>query len=95
MTKKNVVKRRRKWTPKLPLSPQEKKLRACLSGSPKPIVMLARHVLHMTPMEIAMSGLRGARQRLGAIATRHNAKVKSLRIVAGEKRGTLRLSRVR
>lgn len=94
--KKTVVKRRRKWTPKLPLSPQEKKLRACLNGSPKPFTMLAVPVLGLTAKQMTkLAWRRRARQRLGAIAARHNAKVKSLRIEPGEKRGTLRLSRVR
>lgn len=92
---KGAVKKRA-WQPTIgaKLGPQEQKLRDLLTGrDAKPASMLFLKIVN--PTLINGTTRRQMQQRIGAIAARHNRKVKSPHIVRGDKPGTYRLKRVR
>lgn len=87
-------KTKRVWKPTIgaKLGPQEQTLRHALTvHKAADVVFLFRAVAR------AQSGIskRQMHQRVGAIAARHNRKVKSPHIVRGDEPGTYRLKRVR
>jgi len=90
-------KTKRTWKPVLgaKLGPQEKLLRDRLTNV-KAAVAVSVLFRHVAPKYDGNAiSPRKKQQRIGAIAARHNRKVKSPHIVSGDKPGTYRLKRVR
>lgn len=92
-------KTKRTWQPTIgaKLGPQEQRLRDAVARPTGPhlAIHLAPEVLGFNVSKIAKLGRRRVQQRIGAIAARHNRKVKSPHIVRGDTPGTYRLKRVR
>jgi len=91
--------KKRTWKPTIgaKFGPQEQKLRAALTvHKSADVAFLFRAIIG--PLGVCGGRLTTPRmmhQRIGAIAARHNRKVKSPHIVAGDQPGTYRLKRIR
>lgn len=97
--RKLTTTKKRTWKPTIgaKLGPQEQELRSLLPhdvGSVS-VLLLFRKVLGLSPAAVLAFSARQMHQRIGAIAARHNRKVKSPHIVRGDRPGTYRLKRIR
>lgn len=95
-SKVKTTKKRWKPRPGLPLGPQERRVLATLADGERSVRALFHAVMAGRPKIVhALLSLRGKQQKIGAIVSRLNRKLKGRRVVAGTEAGTYRLRRVR
>lgn len=94
-----MAKKTKRWVPTIgaKLGPQENMLRNALRGRGAVDVrtLFAALMVGRPRIVHALLSLRQKHQKIGAVAARHNRKVKTPHIVKGDKAGTYRLKRVR
>ena len=92
MAAKKTTKKRWKPTIGAALGPQETVITARLGRSKTPVMA---SILFRLATGVTHDDKRVMQQRIGAIVSRLNKKLKGRRVVAGDKPGTYRLRRVR